>query len=127
MKKLEEIKKRVVEVFPEVMELKNGCVLEVVWVDGQEPEILVWSDRTDMRENGEGYLIEDNINGKIVKILGKPITLEHILEILGKKNSKLTEITDKEKYSIVNTNLARLLYNWEFTKPLDHLPQNLRQ
>jgi len=87
---LEKVREAIVKAVPEIMELKDGCLVKVWWLayladiqQGQEPdEIVQFSSRT-MRGNGpvEGKyhgVIEDNVTG-IVEILGRPITLDDIL------------------------------------------------
>lgn len=71
------------EACPETMEICEGCVIRVLWLDDTEPENVFYSGR-DMRLNGTMEVIEDNITGEIVEVIGHEIRLEHVLRTLNK-------------------------------------------
>lgn len=79
------VRQKIVEACPELMELTNGCFIEVAWSDDQEGiELIEFNDRY-MSDNGNNTVIEDSLVGDVVRVIGHQIRLEHVLRALGKK------------------------------------------
>lgn len=76
---IEFIRAKCIEANPSIKDLVNGCFIKVSWIDDSEPELIEWTDRTGMRENGLNSIIEDNVSGEIVEILGRDIRLADVL------------------------------------------------
>jgi hypothetical protein len=120
MKNYEQLKKVIQEANPEIMELKFGCEL------------------IDKKTGDKNIIFDDyNYNAKLLtgcnvlekgaiyswyKILGRPITLEDVLIALDKVNQKILWATDEEREDekqLITKELAYLLAEWEWGKPLD--------
>lgn len=91
--KLAHIRSECIRANPEIKELKNGCLINIWWMDKIEDrpndpdETCEFTDRT-MRDNGMGFrgiqIIEDNVCGE-VEIIGRPIRLADVLLAIRKK------------------------------------------
>ena len=119
MTKLQEIKDEVVKVFPEVMELGLGCVVKIdynvafnITLDGTPCKVI---DTEKALHNGNIFIqtfdfAYREIEEKHIKeILGKPITLEHILGVIKRNKTK----------ELLSPNLKTLSEFWEVQKIID--------
>lgn len=128
---LEAIIQEVHRAVPEILELKEGCLMNVWWlkhfadiISGAEPdEVVSFTERT-MKNNGHVQgkywaIIEDNVMG-VVEILGRPITLADILIAIGKKyGTHVLQFTGIETCSL---EAARVVNKWDLTRPLHDQP-----
>lgn len=86
---IQELTEIINKIIPERTEkLELGCKIDVLWAENQPIERIVWGTREDMRDNGGGTVIEDNVCGEILKILGKPISITEILIALERKQDR---------------------------------------
>lgn len=108
MKKLEIIKKRVVEVFPKIMELSFGCEIKTKW--NTEAVIIGKCTRFKFEEkylyhygkSTASYLLRN----AITEIIGRPIHLADIL--LAYEENKTDNHSDFKRNRIL------LLNSWNF-------------
>ncbi|KKL67572.1 hypothetical protein LCGC14_2133610 [marine sediment metagenome] len=105
MDKLQEIKDEVIKVYPEVMELSFGCEVEIPRLSnltfkgrvfklklGKTPHYKGVAYGSTYRNN-ENFSHESEVHFDDIvekKILGKPITLEHILGVVRTDRVRLT-------------------------------------
>ena len=80
-----QVAKRINELVPETMELSFGCRVEVMFNDGEvEHGIIVGTEdnqKIQWDDGRVGVFLEDTVS----KILGHPITLEHVLMAMPDK------------------------------------------
>jgi len=128
MTNLQELKKEIQKAVPEIMELKEGCLL---WNTYQTPDI--GCGYNFVRQQGESMLVRTpqhwkkgggqrasvdtkKSNGDYVFItLGRPITLEDVLVALELDFESKSNL--KRKYS--ETTILWLVKHWQLNTPLE--------
>lgn len=121
--KLQELKMKIAEYNPDILELKFGCKIEVKWANG-EKEIMTYIEnknilkdyyRETLRTDGCGCCACD-FEKNDVKIIGRDINLEDILMALTK--IKEEGCCNKSNKTYVCADVYAILEDWQLGKPL---------
>ena len=126
LNKIKEIKDEVIKVYPEIMEFGFGCEVH----QGEDPYIICGKNNDKngsfMLRKKDGQAIFDSaVLGANWHIIGKPITLEHILGVIEKHIKKIHHSSKKEKHAIIynlNRDKLEILRRWKLNKPLSEQP-----
>lgn len=85
--KLNELKKEIQRLRPEIMELKFGCLLKNKYTETSYDKFNLF-----IKRSGENFIVfrpSFNVTGSFpndtFEILGRPITLEDVLAVLGER------------------------------------------
>lgn len=121
MTKLEQLKKEIKRLRPEIMELKFGC--ELLWHDNQVHKIIeinqdkFWTDLTNNHcGHNFGFTLKVDLQTEVKEILGRTITLEDVLFCCVEAYSKFGIITKKSYEEM----LGGVVGLWNFSKDFDN-------
>ena len=118
MSKLQKLKEEIQRLRPEIMALEKHCLIKVsTFTEYKEiMEIVGCRKMTD----GIGLYSFDKFqfDGVPMEILGRPITLEDVLAVLGKKFFNTTIIYSDEKLLLTCSDFENDIF-WLLGKPLD--------
>ncbi len=118
-----ELKNKIVEAVPEIMELKFGCRVlledDVVWTIYES-----MGDSVGVIHNHERRCPSKN---QITKIIGRPITLADVLLALEKTHGHIAEhlITSSGRFGVISGEdretgaIHQFSCSWDLTKDLD--------
>ena len=124
MNKLQELKSKIHEILPEILEEKLNCVVEITpskkRLSCEKFKIIISKKIDEYCYKDVDGIFWEHCN---YKILGRDITLEDVLMVIGKYDSPISAITnyDADKVLIkVDKNSTEL---WTLGKPLNDQPQ----
>jgi len=118
MTKLQELKNKINEAVPEILELKFGCRIksycypdtDIVIDDAIEIDSLV----------GGKYATHERDN---IEILGRPITLEDVLVAIEKQHEVILTVVKNDNGTHITNEFAEVLRSWKWGKPLSQQPK----
>ena len=96
-KKIKKIREACIKANSEIVKLKFGCEVVIDWLgNGVVHDMQKRFITDDLRDNGNGTVIEDSVCGDIEEIIGRPIRLADVLLAID-KYVKIGNLSDKEK------------------------------
>ena len=116
---MNELKKKLIELVPEIGELKFGCE---VLLENNVKRTISGSDNRGYYQTLESdlTLVEDGIE----EIIGRPITLEDVLRAIEKTIKKGLLNPDLKRKSEL-WEIQRIIELWQLGKPLDDQPEEV--
>jgi hypothetical protein len=119
----QEVKEKIIEAVPEIMELKFGCKIETNKKYSKEFYLGKFSERSYIFCGSNGEFCETYPESKNnIKILGRPIQLADILIAINQKKPRVFIQLDQDgviykgEYECMDTVLAR----WDLSKDFDN-------